>query len=71
MTGRGAVVAGAASTTIVGVCCVTPLLPITLGALGLGALTPLLYRDAVLLPLLGLSLLLTGVAVWRLMRRPG
>lgn len=30
-------------------CCVTPLLPALLGALGLAGLTGLLYRDAVLL----------------------
>ncbi|WGH77827.1 mercury resistance system transport protein MerF [Jannaschia ovalis] len=58
-------ITGAAGTTLLALCCVTPLLPATLSALGLGLLVPVLWRDAVLLPLLGLFLLLTGYALWR------
>lgn len=53
---------GAAVTAL---CCVTPLLPVVLGAVGAGALIGPLYRDIVLLPLLVLFLVPIAVAIWR------
>jgi mercuric ion transport protein len=47
-----------------GLCCVTGLLPFLLGALGLGSLVSLLYRDSVLIPALGISLMLMGAGLW-------
>ena len=35
-----------------------------LGGLGLGALTGTLYRDSVLFPVLGLSLIIMGAGLW-------
>lgn len=46
-------------------CCVTPLLPVFLGAVGAGALIPILYRDVVLLPVLAGFLVLGAFALWR------
>ena len=60
---------GLAGTVIAALCCVTPLLPIVLTALGLTGLIGALYTDAVLLPVLAGFLLLTAVALWRLRRR--
>ena len=48
-----------------GLCCFTPLLPIVLGGIGLTSLLEVLYRDAVLLPILAGFLALTGYAFWR------
>jgi mercuric ion transport protein len=56
---------GFGGTTITALCCVTPLLPWVLGALGLSGLIGALYRDAVLLPLLAGFLIFTGVTLWR------
>lgn len=53
-------------TVITALCCGTPVLVISLGALGLGAWV--VHLDAVLLPLLGLSVAVTLVAWWRLRR---
>lgn len=47
------------------VCCVTPLLPVTLTALGLTGLLGVLYKDAVLLPAIGIFLLIAGYGLWR------
>ena len=47
-------------------CCFTPLLVWILPALGLAGI--MVWLDAVLLPLLGFFVLLTGVALWRRMR---
>lgn len=49
--------------------CFTGLLPFTLGVAGLSALAPVIYRDSVLFPVLGISLLLLGVELWRTRRQ--
>ena len=58
-------VVGALGSAATALCCLTPALPAILGALGAGGLVGLLYRDAVLLPLLGVFLTLTAYALWR------
>ena len=62
---------GVAGSALAALCCVTPLLPAALSALGAGALIGTLYRDAVLLPVLGAFLALTAYALWRRRRRSG
>lgn len=56
---------GIIGTVIAALCCFTPVLPIVLGAVGLSGLVPVLYRDSVLLPLLGVFLILTLIGFWR------
>ncbi|MFB9150932.1 mercury resistance system transport protein MerF [Roseovarius ramblicola] len=56
---------GLGGTAFVGLCCVTPLLPWVLGTLGLTGLTGVLYRDAVLLPVVAGFVIFTGVTLWR------
>jgi len=56
---------GIAGSVFVAVCCFTPFLPIALGAVGLSGLLGYVYRDAVLLPVLGGFLAVTGYALWR------
>lgn len=46
------------------VCCFTPLLPIVLTAVGWAGLIETLYRDAILLPFAGASLLMFGAGLW-------
>ena len=46
------------------ICCVTPILPALLSALGLSALTGYIYRDVVLLPIIAFFLLLFGFGIW-------
>ncbi len=55
---------GAVGTVIAAICCFTPVLPIVLGAIGLGGLTGLIYSDAVLIPVLLLFLALGGFGLW-------
>lgn len=50
-------------TVIVALCCFTPILVVTLGAVGLAALTG--YLDYVLLPALAFFIGLTLYAFWR------
>ncbi|HEA53190.1 mercury resistance system transport protein MerF [Marinobacter antarcticus] len=50
-------------TVLVALCCLTPILVVLLGTLGLAALTG--YLDYVLLPALVLFIGLTCYAVWR------
>jgi mercuric ion transport protein len=52
-------------TILVAICCFTPILVITLGAIGLSAFTP--YLDDVLLPALALLIVLTLISYikWR------
>lgn len=57
---------GLAGTVFAALCCFTPLLPLVLGALGLGGLLGLVYNDLVLLPFLAGFVILTGVTLWRL-----
>lgn len=56
---------GLGGTALTALCCVTPLLPWLLGALGLSGLVGVLYRDVVLLPVLAGFVIFTGVALWR------
>ena len=59
---------GGIGSAIVALCCVTPVLVLLLGALGLSAWVAGL--DYVLFPLLALFLAITVVAILRLRRRP-
>ncbi len=52
-----------AGTVLVALCCFTPILVITLGAVGLAALTP--YLDFVLLPGLVLMIIVTVISYRR------
>lgn len=54
---------GIAGTAFFAVCCFTPLLVITLGAVGLSAW--LGWLDYVLLPGLAVFMALTGYALWK------
>ena len=56
---------GIGGTLLAAACCFTPLLPITLGALGLTGLLSVLYSDAVLLPAMGIFILIAGYGFWR------
>ena len=51
---------GVGGAMITVVCCSTPLLPALLMAFGLTGRLRIIYHDAVLLPLLGLFVILTG-----------
>ncbi len=53
---------GIVGTVFVAVCCVTPLLPILMGALGLGGFVSVVYKDSVLFPALAFFVILTGIA---------
>ncbi|MDP2644939.1 MAG: mercury resistance system transport protein MerF [Desulfobacterales bacterium] len=55
--------AAIAGTVLVALCCFTPILVITLGAVGLSAFTP--YLDYVLLPALAALIVLTFVSYGR------
>jgi mercuric ion transport protein len=55
-------------TTIVALCCFTPVLVVTLGAIGLGAVIG--YLDYVLMPALAVMLIITFVS-YRRYRRGG
>ncbi len=54
---------GIVGSAIVALCCVTPVLAIALGALGLAAIVG--WLDSVLIPLLAGILGLTGYALYR------
>ena len=45
-------------------CCFTPLLPIILAGIGAAGLIDTLYRDAVLLPFVGISFVVGGYGLW-------
>lgn len=53
-------IAALAGTLLIALCCFTPVLVITLGALGLSAFTP--YLDYVLFPALGIMAVVTALA---------
>jgi mercuric ion transport protein len=59
LTPRGRLIAAVTGTIAVAVCCFTPILVITLAAIGLGAMTR--YLDYVLIPALIVLVLVT----WR------
>ena len=53
---------GIFGSVFVAVCCVTPLLPILMGALGLGGFVSVVYTDSALFPALAFFVMLTGIA---------
>lgn len=55
---------GGIGAGVAGLCCFTGVLPIVLAALGLGSLTGAVYRDSVLFPVLGISLIIMGAGLW-------
>lgn len=55
---------GIVATLTAAPCCFTPLLPWLLGALGASAAVGYVYRDDVLLPILGVSILIAWIGVW-------
>ncbi len=59
MTWVGGIGAGFAA-----LCCFTGLLPFLLMALGLGSLIDIVYRDSLLFPVLGISLIIMGAGLW-------
>lgn len=59
---------GAIGTSLGVLCCVTPFLPIVLGAIGAGSIIGFVYSDAVLLPFVGVSVLVLAVGLWRRQR---
>lgn len=60
MTPKQRLLAAVAGTVGVAICCFTPLLAITLVAVGLGAFSP--YLDVVLLPALAILIVVTGLS---------
>ena len=54
---------GIIGSIIVALCCVTPILVVLFGAVGLSALIG--YPDFVLLPALAIFLAITGYALWK------
>ena len=64
MRGTLAIWVGATGATVAALCCFTAFLPIVLGGLGFSGLLGVLYRDAVLLPLLFIFLLILGYGLW-------
>ena len=62
---RNSLIAASVGTVLVAICCFTPILVITLGAIGLSALTP--YLDFVLLPALIVMtiLMISSYIRWR------
>ena len=57
--------AGVIGSAVIALCCFTPILVVTLGIMGLGALTG--YLDYVLLPALAMFV---GITIFALLRRP-
>ena len=54
---------GLIGTVVAALCCLTPILVVLLGAVGLSALVG--WLDYVLLPALAIFIALTGYALWR------
>ncbi len=54
---------GITGSILTAICCVTPVLVILFGVLGIGAMAS--YLDIILLPLLALFLGLAGYGYWR------
>jgi len=65
-TSNGLLKTGVIGSVIVGLCCFTPVLTLTLGVVGLGAITG--YLDYVLLPALAIFF---GITLYALTRRRG
>ena len=66
MTARSQFYTSIAGTILVALCCFTPILVLTLAALGLAAFTP--YLDLVLFPALAALIVLTWVSYRRFAR---
>ena len=56
---------GIGGVVVSALCCFTPLLPWLFGTIGLSGALSYVYRDDVLLPILAISLIMVGVAIWR------
>lgn len=56
---------GVIGAVVTALCCFTPILVITLPAIGLGSLLAFVYNDIVLLPALAIFLIMIGMALWR------
>jgi len=61
---------GGVGAVVAALCCFTPLLVVSLGALGLSALVGW-WLDLILFPLLGFFLLLLGYGIYLRQRRAG
>ncbi|RZM79088.1 mercury resistance system transport protein MerF [Leptolyngbya iicbica] len=66
MNPKISLIASLIGTTVVALCCFTPILVVILGILGLGAWVG--YLDIVLLPALGVMVGLTLYSYWRYRR---
>ena len=58
---------GIIGSAVMALCCVTPILVVLFGAVGLSAAVS--YLDLVLLPALAVFLTITGYALWKRRRR--
>lgn len=67
MKNRSLLKIGIAGTVVAALCCLTPVLVVTLGAIGLSSVVGVL--DYLLLPTLALFLLMTGYALWKHQQR--
>lgn len=54
---------GITGSILTAICCVTPVLVIVFGAIGIGAMVT--YLDIILLPMLAVFLGVTGYGYWR------
>jgi len=61
---------GIVGAVVSALCCFTPLLPWLFGAVGLSGALGYVYRDDVLLPILAISLIMIGLAIWWKKRAP-
>ena len=65
MTHRTIFGVGVGGAIVAAICCVTPLLPWLLSAVGLSGMIGYVYRDDVLLPLVAVFLAIAGYGLWR------
>ena len=65
-TSNGLLKTGVIGSVIAGLCCLTPILTLTLGFVGFGAISG--YLDYILLPALGIFI---GITLYALTRRRG
>lgn len=56
---------GLSGAAVALVCSFTPVLPVILPAMGLSSLLPVIYRDAVLLPVVIAFLALAAIGLWK------
>lgn len=68
MTNRRLIAIGGIGSLVALLCCLTPLLPLVLGGLGLSWLLSILYNDFVLLPLAFVFLCILALGLWRAYR---